>query len=283
MSEEKVAVARSSQLAMTEVSPPTTYTTFENLNAAIAEKHRILASGRRTDSYLSYKFVTYDLYHDVEKNRSRLCSRVRLTYFPDISTLIVKIPTYEHEIAHAYVGQHLTRLSDRMGIDEAAFFALAATKYVGPTASEKEADASWKNSYLRQNHADWPHLVIEAGVSESLPRLRLDASWWIEYPCGEVLIVLLINVNRDRKTLLFEKYIPRVSTANTRASTSIPPRYEKELVGTVNVNYGAMPPAVIGEPLILEVERVLGRVAVPPERDFELTRNFFLALAAHIS
>lgn len=57
-------------------------------------------------------------------------------------------------------------------------FSLAATMYTGQTGSSKEGDSSFINDTIRPE--GWPLLVIEAGVSESMPWLRADAAWWIE-------------------------------------------------------------------------------------------------------
>ncbi|GIK02327.1 hypothetical protein Aspvir_006376 [Aspergillus viridinutans] len=45
----------------------------------------------------------------MEANRHERGSVVRLTYFPEIQTLIVKVPSREHEIAQPNIGQLLTR------------------------------------------------------------------------------------------------------------------------------------------------------------------------------
>lgn len=49
----------------------------------------------------------------------------------------------------------------------------------------------------------WPTFVVEAGVSESLPRLRQDTSWWFANSAGMVGIVLLWAVAGHAKTGTF--------------------------------------------------------------------------------
>lgn len=46
--------------------------------------------------------------------------------------------------------------------------------------------------------------VVEAGVSESLPRLRQDASWWLANSAGMVRIVILLPVRKSAKRLVIE-------------------------------------------------------------------------------
>ncbi|OJJ31599.1 hypothetical protein ASPWEDRAFT_176664 [Aspergillus wentii DTO 134E9] len=52
----------------------------------------------------------------------------------------------------------------------------------------------------------WPTLVIETGISESLPRLRNDANWWFNNSSGAVRIVLVIAVSKARKEITIEKW-----------------------------------------------------------------------------
>ena len=40
---------------------------------------------------------------------------------------------------------------------------------------------------------EWPFLVIEAGLSDSMPRLQADAAWWLANSGGQVKLVLLIQ------------------------------------------------------------------------------------------
>jgi hypothetical protein len=59
----------------------------------------------------------------------------------------------------------------------------------------------------------WPTLVIETGVSESLPKLRADALWWFQNSNGDVRIVLVLSINKNRRIALLEKW--QLAPANT--------------------------------------------------------------------
>ncbi|EAW17080.1 uncharacterized protein NFIA_004360 [Aspergillus fischeri NRRL 181] len=52
----------------------------------------------------------------------------------------------------------------------------------------------------------WPSLVIDAGVSESLTRLREDARWWFENSEGAVRTVILLGIKRTQRTIRLEKW-----------------------------------------------------------------------------
>jgi hypothetical protein len=130
-------------------------------------------------------------------------------------------------------------------------------------------------------------LVFEAGISETLARLRVDADWWLTNSNGEVKIVVIIWIVRAAKSLVIEKWClqPRSRAAPvTRANTLITTKIQ-EL--TIIQNPPIPPPqgtiptyAVTGAPLILEFEKLLLRAPVPPECDVIFTAADLQAWAA---
>ena len=50
--------------------------------------------------------------------------------------------------------------------------------------SSKEGDKAYKPLPARRRDEDWPTIVFESGLSESLRRLRVDARWWLEKSGG---------------------------------------------------------------------------------------------------
>lgn len=65
-----------------------------------------------------------------------------------------------------------------MGLADIECNSIGSTLYKR-NQSAKEADSSWMNQVLRARKDQFPHFVIEAGLSESLPCLRADAKWWV--------------------------------------------------------------------------------------------------------
>jgi hypothetical protein len=43
--------------------------------------------------------------------------------------------------------------------------------------------------------AEWPSLILEVWVSESMPQLRTDAQWWYSNPDGQTWLVVLIHAD----------------------------------------------------------------------------------------
>ncbi|KKK23864.1 hypothetical protein AOCH_003913, partial [Aspergillus ochraceoroseus] len=223
------AVPASASLAMTGQYPPRTFRRLQDCNQAIgALQESFTPAGCRS-------------------NRDQLRrASVRLTYFPDIETLLIKVPTAAHATAHRCFTDEAVVSLAAMGISLAERVCTGATTYAAPSHSEKEPDTSYKNSLLRPLDTDWPHFVIESGVPESLPRLRQDVNWWIGNPGGRVLLVLLLKVSRAEKKLTVEKYFPKPRQGpSTRAQAAAgDPDFVPRLISTtvVNMKNSAPPP-----------------------------------------
>ena len=94
--------------------------------------------------YISPNHVTERDFGYIERKRHHL-GVVRFSYFPDIETLIIKVPASEHENAHASFGMRLSFKFWSMGMKILEFSPLGATKHIAlePTVSStKEGDSS---------------------------------------------------------------------------------------------------------------------------------------------
>lgn len=167
-------------------------------------------------------------------------------------------------------GQRIDRTIAAMGLGYDEFYGLGATKYVGRNASAKESDSSWKNLRIRSNKGDWPSLV-EAGMSESLPRLHSDARWWIEHSGGKVNIVLLIWIRPAIKTIKIEKWEPEQAPITRTSARLNPSNAFPTQTADITIQSGSNT-VVTGAPLSLEFSKIFDRPAVPPtEHDCILT------------
>ncbi|RAK98779.1 uncharacterized protein BO80DRAFT_321372, partial [Aspergillus ibericus CBS 121593] len=193
------------------------------------KKFEDLKHGIDEDSYLAFSGVTRSRFQDLETHRDSLgAQHVRLTYFPDIETLILKVPSEPHEKAHMAVGNAIRdQLRINMGVAFQEVMMIQSTKYYGRGETIKESDTSCKNVRLRSRVGDWPNWVIEGGMAASIQRLRGDASWWINHSRGEVQLVILVWIRPSRKTIMIETWVPERSILppgpRTRARAAIPP------------------------------------------------------------
>jgi hypothetical protein len=229
--------------------------------------------------YMIFHLVTTGDLLKIERAREngKIDRGVRLTHYVDWDILILKVPTAKHEGAHGKFGQRLTVKAAMMGlIDEFSY--LGATKFPVRRGS-KEGDSAFKPQSMRPRAADWPTIVIEAGWSESLTKLREDARRWLEGSRGQVKIVLLISIGRRARKMIIEKWEHRPVPANrpaTRSMTTHTPTQMQAITIDSNSN------TVNVAPLILEFRKIFLRQAVPPlEHDFTFTRQDLLAFATN--
>lgn len=265
----------SSELALTEQYPPAEYRGPQALKRAIAERYEHLDNGGQ-DQYLSFRHVSLGDFETIESRRIHLGGKgVAFTYFGDIETLIIKVPTEAHEAAHSECANEvLLRLRGNMRLDHGEFYQINATKFKGGNSSSKEGDSAFRNKLITTNHGSWPHFVIEAGYSENLQRLRTDARWWIENSRGQVYLVLVIWLNPSTKSVKIEKWIPsqpplaRHSPRLNQSSGSM------IMTAEISIDQSSTTSVISGAPLRLEFDKLVGRPAQRAgEGDVVFTRN----------
>jgi hypothetical protein len=265
---EVMPVPPSADLALSKTHPPVAFTTMKEMWELVSFQYKKLDEGSEFQ-YLTFGRVTPAQFESIEKRRTELRYHVRFTYFADIETLVVKLPGAAHETAHRTFSQRLQGFVLQMGIAYDEFVALGAQKYRSQYTSSKEADSSWLNQRIRSSPEAWPSLVVEAGMSESMLRLRSDARWWLEHSNRKVNIVLLIWIQPTRRRIKIEKWEPgRVPT--TRSSARLNPS-NAHPVQTAELDIDAQN-TITGAPLVLEFQKIFDRPAVPPaEHDFVFT------------
>lgn len=163
----------------------------------------------------------------------------------------------------------MTRKAVAMGLDDLELSSIGSTLYKGQR-SAKEPDSSWMNQIVRPQKEQFPHFVIEAGLSESLPRLRADAKWWVEHSKGEVNIVLVIWIRPKRKMVRIEKWCPGQAPPTRSSSRLAGSNAFPTMVVEVSIDQLRTPSVISGAPLYLEFHKVIGRPAVPSNKTSSL-------------
>jgi hypothetical protein len=276
----------STQLALTDIYPRTRIRNPRDFKSAIDSRRAALEDGSIEDSYLSLSGVTPQLFESIESRRDTLgANRVRFTYFADIETLIVKVPSEPHERGQAIIGHEIFyRLRAHMAVAGDEVIPVQSTTYHGMGGSSKEGDSAYKNLTIRSQAASWPLWVVEGAVSESFERLRGDASWWINHSNGEVRLVMLVCICRSNRTIRIETWVPEQVLPppgpRTRARGAIPTLWARKEAAEVLMDFSAMMPTYQGPPaLYFKFSRLIGRPPNPPgERDVVLTRQDLLEL-----
>ena len=264
--------------------PVRIFTTINNMQEAIDSFEKSKAS--ETSPYLIFRLVTKDDLLKIERAREsgKIDRGVRMTHYVDWDILILKVPTVEHEAAHRNFGNGLVIEAAGMGL-RWEFFDVGATKFQVRRAS-KEGDSAFKPLSLRTPKTDWPTIVIEAGWSESLRKLRLDAGFWLEDSGGDVKIVLLFSIGRRARagTMIIEKWENRPVPANRPATRSITRAGGNAQTATrmQAITIDSNSNSVNGAPLTLEFPKIFLRQAVPPlEHDFTFTAQDLSAFATN--
>lgn len=230
-----------------------------------------LIAGLSNQQFLVFSDVTQD---DLIKIDSERPKYTRVTYYKDINLFIVKLmPSVKHEAAHVNFGKKMTGKIIGMGMSEDDLWATGAGLFQGSSAS-KEGDTSFKPP-SRTNETDWPTIVIEAGLSESLPKLRCDAKWWLTNSSGDVKIVIIILITSQNKSLRIEKWemVPPISGRRvTRANTPIPGSVQ-EITIIPDATGAITPNQIIGAPLVMDFHKIFLRQPIPPETDITFSIN----------
>jgi hypothetical protein len=268
-----------------ETSPPKGYedapiyqfTGIPDLRKRVQSLAAELVAGRTTEQYLVFPGVTKNHLAQIDLQRASVGKGIQMTHYTDTDLLIVKVPTAEHEQAHLSLSDEVNHKLEGMGLARRSLWGCGSTTYAG-FSSSKEGDSTYKPKWCRAGKGNWPTLVFEAGLSETLASLRTDAEWWLTNSRGEVKIAIVISIKPAQKSLWIEKWClqPRTPTAPaTRTNAPVPTKI-REI--TIIQNPPIPTPlgniatyAVTRAPLILEFKKLLLRAPVQPEGNVTFT------------
>jgi hypothetical protein len=216
--------------------------------------------------YVVFRSVGEQDFEQIDRERRKLIGKnPRISYYPKSEVLIVKsMPLACHQTAQLSLGMDITYKIARMGTPRYDLLPLGGSRFGGgPGRPSKEADLAYRSQSRRG--ADWPTIVFESGVSESLRRLRHYPKWWLGNSGGEVKIVILILVDRAQRRLQIEKWELAPSASAFYDAPNIPPPRIPTKMQEVIID----PNAVTGAPLVLDFEKMFLRAAIPPEGNIE--------------
>lgn len=157
-----------------------------------------------------------------------------------------------------------------------------------PGNVHKEPDESYSPD--TRSRTDFPSFVVEVGASESLNPLRLDARLWLSNTNDLTRLVLLIKIDKDAKTLIFERW-ERVHQPSqqpgtrTRSLTEIVPGRVEEVV----VNFSNPSNITVrGAPMLLPIHLIFDNLPPLPQgvsayRLFSISANIFRSIAAEFT
>lgn len=200
--------------------------------------------------------------------------------------------------AHDRSTDDLTRMMDRefflRGMFAPMTYSWGSTSRHPATvsSSQKEPDQSLFPIERRpsmDSFNGWPTLVLETGVSESLPHLQADSCWWFRNSCGTTRIVLLVAIRKQTRKILVQKWqlapagapnpLTRSYIEQLRQSNASPPLYlqpsayqQAYCFREVEISFTPQGISVAGAPIVLEYEALFD---VHNQPDIQLDTAFF--------
>lgn len=91
-----------------------------------------------------------------------------------------------------------------MGVPRYGLYALGAGRFEARNSS-KQVDEAYKPLPIRRCECDWPTIVFESGLLESLGRSSTNAEEWLLESRGQIKIALLISIKPALSAIRIEK------------------------------------------------------------------------------
>jgi hypothetical protein len=139
----------------------------------------------------------------VNEHRRSLPS-MRLLYDETTECLVIKFVSERHDVAAHEFAAFFEDAYKAKGISRYDLVRVGSGRIKCNNARSKEADMSYRP--LTRAMGQPSSFVVEVGLSESLNRLRCDASHWLTKTNGQTKLVLLIHVNPTQKLLQMERW-----------------------------------------------------------------------------
>jgi len=186
------------------------------------------------------------------------------------------MPGPVHETAHLELFLEIQNIIVRMGLKRNCR-STGSAEFKDTGTKNKQGDSGLRPNPPRSAGNRFPTLVIEAGDSESLPRLYEDRDWWFDnssptLPQGDVKIVLLIKVYLQTKRIVIEQW-HRSFYQSPSARVEIKPHPRKPFSLDDNSCW------IVEGPMVIPFQDVFLRPAQGQETDIILTEDFLADLA----
>jgi len=250
------------------------YCGIPSFSKAINALHDEFDSGNwSTGQYLVFVSVTQEHLVDIHRLRDRHYKWLCIMYLKREEVLVVKIiPSVVTEMTQLEFGLMLFMKTMQMGLGD-TLYGIGRATFEG-LIGQKEADSTFK-PLCRLMAANWPTVVFECGLSQSLERLRVDSRWWLENTT-EVKIVILFSISEADKAIHLEQWEmltpPNPPRTHVTSSTSLIRTNEVDIVAGV----------ASGAPLTLDFQKVFLRRPVLGEGDIVFSAQELESWAAHV-
>ncbi|PLB54977.1 hypothetical protein P170DRAFT_460945 [Aspergillus steynii IBT 23096] len=134
----------------------------------------------------------------------------RFTWIGTKGLIKVVVPSIQHNFTTSGLVHYIDQQCILMGVpDNDLAWGRTVTTPGTDTTHGKQPDGCFyppNRQPLGGQFNGWPSMVIETGVSESLAKLRCEATWWFEKSSGDTRTVILISIKAATKEIRFEKW-----------------------------------------------------------------------------
>ena len=226
-----------------------TFTWYKKFKEDLLQCEDAILSGAGKQ-YLAFGDVKQSSMRPIERGRSRSeLPAFRLLYDVTEEVLIIKLMSGPH---HELAALTFSRMFDRRLVSLEVgntLMPFGATRFRAPGGRSKEADMALRPS-TRVLETDWPSVVIEVGVSESLPQLRTDTHFWLTQSGGQTRIVILLSVKKATRVMKIERWEHTLRTRLTRRPS---PRYNPTKMQALTLQANGQ---LSGGPLLIPASKV---------------------------
>jgi hypothetical protein len=197
--------------------------------------------------YVAVKNVSTDDLEYIDNLRSRgELPQMRILYDEEKRLIIAKFMSgAPHEVASMLFND---QFREKVPLS-AGILGVGSTRFGRATQRCKEADQSYLPDDTRSPDRDWPSVVVEVCVSESLIKLREDASYWLTRSGGRVFVVIIISIDLSTGDVIWgwwEHMTRAIGPTTRRQSAMIYPT----LMQTITL------PAVTGAPFLIPRNKI---------------------------
>jgi hypothetical protein len=226
-----------------------------------------------SSEYVLVRRIPAGLFSTIVEN-PELPKGVRATICHHEHDILYKMPSPYHWIIIGYFNAWIINALGDMGLSmlNRDFWLGGAARFTGRMC-DKEADASFVPGRTPAHGvpAQWPSLVVEVGLSESLSQLRTDARWWYSNSNQKTQLVVLISANpttHDADIEIWTQVVNQRVGATTRGTSRGETTYFLERTKSARLRNGV----VSGDVLELDFQTLMGRSPRnPQEMNLQLT------------
>lgn len=198
--------------AMTEI-PPNLQWNFTTITALQRRLRHYITASSNQHAMTTYVLVSgiskeeLDIAIEPLQNNNLLCKNIllRVWWECDMGGAIIKLmPFAQHE---ASAGQFLTSLAIKVlqipGHNKRPLVQFGATQFNAPAIRSIEGDGG-VGCPSRVGTNSWPNLMVEAGSSQALGMLQINAQLWLEASKWIINMVIVIQIGADPGSMHFE-------------------------------------------------------------------------------